>query len=378
MEDIYRNLGTINYWGKGTASQKNSFGASELWLDQSTGVVANVQRTIQHTELDNWLRPAQDENRTLLVRLAFANIDIRDRLIDLSMDIRTRLVDAFGLDLAHRYAQSCLSGATALPPQVSHDGTETRAFCFCYTPKLAIMWSHKRYKEGSVTQGIVFAQSEEDGRIQDAMKRFKWELDVCRSAMFPAFLVSIVLGEQIDTVTGKIKGLLRSVEKKSGHHLFASRFEADVPTELSELSMKINGSAAKLASTLRKAKSVEKLLVFMLKALDTRMTQLETRKLGISESTDHGSINAEVNGCTLLKHHVSVLQDRQEMQAIDIEHTVKRVQVQIEAVRNACSACKTNDSSCSASFSRRTPCTTSSSQQPRTPLHTLATATRRL
>lgn len=60
------------------------------------------------------------------------------------------------------------------------------------------------------------------------------------------------------------------MEKGAGYDKFARRHESPVREELEELCAKTRGTAAKLASTLRKAKTLGKLFSFMVKILDKK------------------------------------------------------------------------------------------------------------
>lgn len=78
---------------------------------------------------------------------------------------------------------------------------------------------------------------------------------------------------------------------------------------------------------------LEKLLSFMKKTLEKPRTRYQ-EQLPDAASKEPGAdaIDESELGTLVFKSHVSVLQDRQEMQVTDIEYTLKRVSVQSDAV----------------------------------------------
>lgn len=123
------------------------------------------------------------------------------------------------------------------------------------------------------------------------------------------------------------------MEKRTGYHNFASRHESPAREELGELYAKTRGTTAKLASTLRKAKTLEKLLSFIVKTLDETIgsnpTQLRDASLDVPTSEP---VENHAQGCSHLKNHVAVLQEGQEMQVMDTDYTLEQVRVQIDVL----------------------------------------------
>lgn len=353
MEAIYRNLATLNQWGRGTGSER-SFEVTELWHNGQTGQVTNKTRLIDPAMRASWISEeettgTQGRTETLLVRLVWVDIDVKDQLIRQSEECISFLVRALGLDLAHEYARSCLAGATELPPREQGTDVTLASYCVCYTPKVAAVWSQRQprvtnTKVRRLTQGMYFVQHEEKESLRMMASYGNWDLGVYKNALFPALSVALLLGAQIDHVVGTIKKDLRAVEKRTGHHKFASRHEAPAEEELGDLSAMTHGTAAKLASTARKSKTLEKLLSFIKVAIDDSVRRRrEAPPLDAAAAAPHQSMTAYdddddddvkclVEGGALIKSHVSVLQDRQEMQVVDMEYTLKRTQVQIDAV----------------------------------------------
>ncbi|KAK2590627.1 hypothetical protein QQS21_011693 [Conoideocrella luteorostrata] len=342
MEDIYRNLSTLDCWGRGWGTER-SYQATELWQNDKTGVVSVKSKKIDPVNVNGWVAEetagSDDDAQTLILRLVWLDVDVRDKVIRQSEETTKFVVNAFGLKLAYGYARSCLAGATELPLQTHGQDADLRSYCVCYTPKVAAVWSQRQQRKDKtgngrpLTQAIFFVQEDEKKSLQMILEG-KWSPDVYRNAIFPALPVAFLLGAQIDETVGAIKNDLRAVERRTGYHNFASRHESPAKEELGELSAKTSGTSAKLASTLRKSKTLEKLLSFMQRVLGEAAAKYQERLRDLSpeEPASDDSPEGDIRGCSLLKNHVSVLQERQEMQVMDTDYTLKRVQVQIDAL----------------------------------------------
>lgn len=340
MEDIYRNLSTLDYWGRGWGTEV-SFQVTELWLNDKTGKLSTHTKKIDPINVDSWVAQetsgTEDDSQTLIVRMAWIDVCVKDKIIKQTEQTTKFLVNVFGVKLAYGYARSCPSSATAFPIQDHGENAQLQSFCFCYPPKIATVWSHRQPKDGKqgrkLTQGIFFVQEEEKKALQTALLG-QWSLEVYRNAIFPSLPIGLVMGVQIDATTTAIKHEIRAVETRTGYHNFASRQgEKRSEGELEDLLAKTSGSASKLASTSRKSKVLGKLFSFMDRTLGEAITdhQEQLRDATPKEPAPDG-IKESLLGYSIFKSHVSVLQDRQEMQVTDIEYTLKRVQVQSDAV----------------------------------------------
>jgi hypothetical protein len=163
----------------------------------------------------------------------------------------------------------------------------------------------------------------------------QWSVNVYRNPIFPSLLVALVMGVQIDATTRAIKAEIRGVETRTGYHNFASRGgDKGSKADLQDLLAKTSGSASKLASTSRKSMVVEKLLSFMQNVQGSCITasKEELRRDAAPDGNTTEDVRQSLLGYSLFKNHISVLQDRLEMQNTDIEYTLKRVHVQSDAV----------------------------------------------
>ncbi|PHH87025.1 hypothetical protein CDD83_9406 [Cordyceps sp. RAO-2017] len=333
MEDIYRNLSLLSLW-ESDCSGDTSVEETELWLDEASGRIYVEHGIVDSGGIGRWLaqrsRQSEEQVQSLMLRFVWVDVDAQHKAIRLSGAARDLLLDSLDLKLAYGYSRSLVSGATAFPPRVSDPGVDQRAYSFCYVPKLAALWSHSRRKGaglGSVTQCVVFAQDEEKRALKKSLD-MQWDISTCKNPMFPSLLISLVLGMQIDLSNNQIKEQLRRVEKRTGHHNFASRHAEEAATQdLGELSEQTSGSAAKLSSTVRKAQTLERLLDWMLKTMDEdgQRSRSQTQRPDVI-------LRPRSDGADVLRCHVGVLQERRKDQLLDTEYVLKRVQVQTEAL----------------------------------------------
>lgn len=338
MEDMYQNLSFLDQWKNGSTDE-TSFKVTELWLQKTSGKISAKGQTVEAGGINRWLsqrtRGLGDQEESVILRVIWADVSVQDKTINISEAVRDELLDKLGLKLAHGYSRSLISGVTAFPPRSSDPALDSRAYSICYIPKLAALWSHTRptMPDGPppITNCIMFVQKDEKAGLQQCLN-MTWDLNICRNPMFPAFALALLLGTQIDKSNGDIKVQIRKVEKRTGYSTFTSR-QADKPAEeeLGELSAQTSGSAAKLASTMRKTKSLERVLDWILKMIaeeEGRMQQIQTQRGG----TLAGEQSMQ-EGCDLLKAHVDIVRERSKNQFLDTEYTLKRTEVQVDAVR---------------------------------------------
>ncbi|KAJ6440292.1 hypothetical protein O9K51_06082 [Purpureocillium lavendulum] len=337
MEDIYQNLSFLDQW-KNRSTDETSFEVTELWLQKTSGKILTRGHTVEAGGINRWLSQRQrglgDQEESVVLRVIWADVSFQDKAINICDAVRDELLDKLGLKLAHGYSRSIISGVTAFPPRSADPALDSRAYSICYIPKLAAIWSHTRSTTPDgpdpVTNCIMFVQRDEKAGLQQCLN-MPWDLSICRNAMFPALALALLLGTQIDKSNGDIKVQIRKVEKRTGYSTFNSR-QADKPAEeeLGELSAQTSGSAAKLASTMRKTKTLERVLDWIL-----RMVAEEEGRMQQTQAQGGGTLAAEQSlqeGCDLLKSHVNLLKERQKNQLLDTEYTLKRTEVQVAAL----------------------------------------------
>lgn len=352
MEDIYYTLGElVDLWKLPTSSgfESESVVATEFWLQKATNTIKVKTRKIGPEARERWLdertKGSGEDEQSLLVRFVWLVADNNRNEITLSQSIRHILLERFGLRLAGEYFKTLSSGVADLPP-VSKPEFDQRAYTFSYGPKIAAIWSHSIFKGSSagesVTEGLIFTrgrsedpsknskQKSKPGKdplqeLQGFLQRAPWKPELCRSSAFPAYLFSIMLSRQMTETQTEIAGSIRQVESRTGHHKYANREDHD-ENHLGKLSASTSGYASKLASVMRKGQVVQKLLDFIKKTVNEEAA-LEERY-----GTHSGDGEPNFGTGSLLKANVEVLQDRLEMQRVEVEHTLKRVEIQIEAV----------------------------------------------
>jgi hypothetical protein len=281
----------------------------------------------------------------------------------MSNSTRTALLDNFGLGLAYDYFQSYVTGVTKLPRETTSNGPRD-AFAFSYAPKLAAIWSSTvlppPFRCRTLTQGLILIpspppppepedhQSKEHKSDAQALKEEKpeenvdqilrkilssgWDSEVLCNPVFPAYLIALLLGIQIDLTQQDIKKKVQGLERRTGHHEFKTERE-EMATGLKQvLSAKASGWATKLASAERKSKTIDQLLRMVSNGID-----VQKEELGIDAENSNrlppGMRNtAPIKAMDLLQSNVAVLRYRHDMQVLDTQYIEKRVEIQIQAV----------------------------------------------
>lgn len=252
----------------------------------------------------------------------------------------TEIADAWNLQEACDFAQSCFAGVSSMPTRDEH----VRTFTVTYHPKVAMAWSQITTPETSHIQGIIFVGREQRAEMLRILKS-QWSTALASHAMFPAFLCGLMLGHELDFTLDGIKSDVREIEVRTGHHRFDRRQEQPASGELGQLSAKMSGCAAKLANCSRKLKVTETLNDFMLLQAESAIARrnLQTEDTAAPAYTSPydkwwsarpttALVEEGIRGSELLKHHIKVMKDRAEMQVVDNEYMRQRVQVQIAAL----------------------------------------------
>lgn len=324
MEEIYQKIAEFNpQRPKQSSEVVTQFEATELWRSDDTGIVSAHDVVVPVQNVPTWLaletRPsASAGTETLVLRLVWPELDMDEYRVDLPGAVKQLLLVRFGLELAYDYFPSCLAGASAFP-QVAKPDRDEQAFAFCYLPKIAAIWSHSRFRpplvRQSATNGIILAQRKE----RDAVKQFlksesKWRLSTASHDMFPALLCGLMLHSQIEFTQGEIKNNIQAVEGRTGYTDFKTKRKHLATGELADVAAKITDYSSRLASTDRKSKTLDNLLEF-------------------AQRTMNSDQRVPSEGDKIMKNHIQVLQERLKMQVVDREYTLQRAQIQNEVVR---------------------------------------------
>ena len=357
MEDLHNHFGHRQLWEKWDVSKAATFRITEIWGHDDMPVSAVESRPIQALSLDNWLEePSQKYiltgQHTRILRLVWVGLDPESshasRRSPSTRELQ-QLLDRWDLQEGYDYALSCFAGVSSLPPR-----QDARIFTATYHPKLAVAWSHRIVDGGRPeTRAVVFAEGEERAELLRVLQS-KWSPSLVGHAMFPAFLCSLMLSQELDTTLEDIKEVVRNVEARTGHHRFSTRRQTrPAAGELGSLSAEMSGCSAKLANGTRKLKVVETLNAFMLQhaggGADAPSGRPDEEKKNIKdgnqprayvtqdifrsrpESTSHHH-RPEPSPSKILTHHLGLLRDRAEMQSVDSAYVQQRVQVQIAAL----------------------------------------------
>ncbi|GKU01171.1 hypothetical protein FLAG1_03297 [Fusarium langsethiae] len=323
MDEIYHKIAEFNLRRLKHSHDILSFKYSELWCNDATGIVDYHEGIVTIPDVALWLATETRKGTTgpesLIFRFVWPKFILDENRVELPEDAKDQILEKFGLGLAYSYFSSCVAGVVAFP-EVDKPDTKQQAYSFCYAPKLASIWSCTSFKppasRPSVTYGVILAGDKEQEGLKTLLKsRSRWQLNTASHALFPAFLFAFMFHGEIEITQNNMKPGIQQIEARTGYSDFKTKRKHIAAGELGPLSAQMSGFAVRLASTERKAKTVQKLLEFSQEQLHT------------------GESPAPVAD-GLMEHHVGVLQRRLAMQAMDREYTLKRVQIQIDVLNN--------------------------------------------
>ncbi|KAJ6781759.1 hypothetical protein PWT90_05995 [Aphanocladium album] len=327
----------------------------EVWSHNESQKIKHGFRMVYSDQISDWLqhggRPKADPGYdVLLLRLVLVTIrpmgDSKKKIVNVTKEVHSLLLKTFGLRLANDYLKSTITNVTSFPKVVVSPDVDRFCYSFNHAPKLAAIWSQEyrytteRTPSRAAIQGVIYMteDSTADGEAKEKPEKHSgkdgltprqmlrqllqspFSASLYSNSMAPALLLAMQLGFEIDATQSRIKNVIRIIEGKTGYHTFKSREPASTQQELGQLAVQASGSATKLASIDRKSISMQKILQFITKEL---------------KKENHIQSGSEVPSAgQLLEHHVAVLEERLEMQMLDTRYTMKRVDIQIDAIFN--------------------------------------------
>ncbi|KAF7552305.1 hypothetical protein G7046_g7443 [Stylonectria norvegica] len=318
MDEIYQKISKFNPQRIKDTLSVTEFDVTELWRKHATDTIEARDKTVNVKDVEAWLAEETRSTESLVLRLVWATIDFEKKLVNLPTAARNAILNQFGLQLAYGYLSSWLAGISTFP-EVHGASADQESYAFTYAPKLAAVWSHSRFRppatRASATHGLVLAGDTQRKALKELIHS-GWQPGLCSHAMFPAFLFSFMLGGEIDMTQGIITKYVQTVEKRTGYQTFKTERKVTALEQLGVLSARMSGHAVKLASAERKSKTLGQLMEFVQNTLEASSSQ----------------VNPEGN--KLMKNHITVLQDRLGLQALETKYTLRRVQIQIGALVN--------------------------------------------
>ncbi|KAK0705473.1 hypothetical protein B0H67DRAFT_498815 [Lasiosphaeris hirsuta] len=330
MDHLHQHFGSRSVWEKYDVSHALTVNVTEIWGSDGAPTSVVESKAISSSILDNWLDEAPTKHilahpHTRLLRLIWVGSDPATYRPSPSTRELRRLLATWDLQDGYDYALSCFAGVAALPTR-----GDSRVFTVTYHPKLAMSWSYTVADGVPCTQVVVFAEGEERTELLRALTS-KWPPSLVGHPMFPAFLCGLMLSQEIDTTLDDIKGTVREVEARTGHHRFTTRRQTrPAAGELGTLSAQMSGCAAKLANGTRKLQVIEALNSFLLQhASVPATTRPLLRKPRSAFEKDTGS---DPSPTALLTSYHGLIAHRAQMQAVDSTYVAQRVQVQIAAL----------------------------------------------
>ncbi|KAF7539001.1 hypothetical protein G7Z17_g12519 [Cylindrodendrum hubeiense] len=330
MDEIYQKIADFNPIRFSSSPDVLRFEATELWRSDTTGFIRAVDTDVGVPRVPTWLaEETRDTGRgteSLVLRLVWTSLDFKNKTVGLPQLVLTTILAKFGLELAYSYFLSCVTGINDFPKTVQ-PGIEQQAHAFCYAPKFASIWSRAQFRDPSsprqsATYGIVLAENDKK-EVLKKLIHSKWQPNLATHAMFPAFLYTFLLDGEIEMTLAGLKPRIQAIEARTGYRDFKTKRDHHAKEALGELSAEMSGFASRLASIERKSMALEKLMDFIL-----------DRSGPLGQVTTPATSGTVPDGDSLMRNHTSVLQQRLSMQVLDKTYTLKRVQIQIEALVN--------------------------------------------
>lgn len=352
MDEIYQKLGARDLWQIRDCKNETSFDVTEAWLHTATNTIEITNITVTDASFKTWLneevKGSDNDTQFLLQRLVWLDVDVQERVVHLDHSVRQSLIDRFGLKLADAYFKSSIAGVTAFSTETTERGSR-QAYALCHAPKLAAVWSQERFSDWlgrpPTTRSLVFLPNQGRQKAQQFLKS-TWTASLYQNPMFPAFMLAIQMGLEIDKAQFGYRGDVQELETSTGHHRFKTRIDSTSQEKPGKSMVPMaSGLSGKLASVERNSKTLARILKFM------RDTIQKHAEESVRTSDECQWAETMKESCQLLGHHVEVLQERLEMQILDTDFLMKRAQIQVDAVRLPKSCMSNRNSANSKSYS---------------------------
>jgi len=358
MEELYEHYATSLPAAANAESRRRLCGeleATEIeWSDpealetklciKSFGLtLQNLHKWLLATPSSTCIQHDASETGTCMARIVLCNKELKRPWQ--ASPAALRVVEHFDMRLAYEYARTCVSGTGKL---FSRGNTTTYMLAHS---KLVALWSVTRSPSPSPSpvtatvtiQAIMFASPGERARLQGLVAK-PWNPSLTFHDMFPGLLCGLALSQEVDSVQEDINEAMRHVEVRTGHHnSLRGREEEPAPGSWGHLSAKMSGFARKLASTNRKIMVASELLGFItansgsdsFSELSSSSSspleeQTETDKKEKGEKDDEEK--RKWKGNQLTGNHVRLISARLDMQRVQNDFLVQKVNIQLTAV----------------------------------------------
>jgi len=297
----------------------------------------NLHKWLLATPSSSCIQHDASETGTCMARIVLCNKELKRPWQ--ASPAALRVVEHFDMRLAYEYARTCVSGTGKL---FSRGNTTTYMLAH---PKLVALWSVTRSPSPSPSpvtatvtiQAIIFASPGERARLQGLVAK-PWNPSLTFHDMFPGFLCGLALSQEVDSVQEDINEAMRHVEARTGHHnSLRGREEEPAPGSWGHLSAKMSGFARKLASTNRKIMVASELLGFITANFgsdsDSGLPSSSSLEEGETETEKKGKGEKEKwKGNQLMGNHVRLISARLDMQRVQNDFLVQKVNIQLTAV----------------------------------------------
>lgn len=325
MATIYHYL---NQQGKAEDSwcfsTRDSLQVSEVWELARKGPIQArpylcKSFEIPHHDVKKWLHvPAKDlssnaaTGRTCRLRIIWIPRLVQKRIIDANQDLFRSTHRSWGLDLAQAFCETSSSGIGSI---VGQDQTRYTHY-FNYHPKISMSWASD--PEALYSTAICVAEVSKIKLLQGMLdEKFAQQISGHRMAL--ALLCTALFSLETQETQETIKGQVRQVEVRTGHHDWKTRAEPPALGDLIALAAKMSGCESRLGSCLRKQRVLTELVTFVQRncALPGHMGQACPDSDGALAS---------------ILEALEPLKQRATAQQIDSDFIQSRVKIQTDAV----------------------------------------------
>ena len=305
-------------------STRDSVQVTEVWeLSQKVSIQCRPYfcKTfdIPQPDIKSWLHaPVNDSSsdaatgRTCRLRVIWIPRLVQKRVIDANQDLFRFTHRSWGLDIAQAFCETSSSGIGSI---VGQDQTRHTHY-FNYHPKISMSWTSN--PEASYSTAICVAEGSKIKLLQDMLNE-EFAQRILGHRMALALLCTALFSLETQETQEAIKGQVRQVEVRTGHHAWKSRAEPPALGDLFALAAKMSGCESRLGSCLRKQRMLAEMITFI------------ERNCQVSGPKVQPLVGSEAVLATILDA-LEPLKQRTTSQQIDSDFIQSRVKIQTDAV----------------------------------------------
>ena len=320
MGSIHNYFATLeDIWEPFSFSPKDQLEVSVI-LEDTTNADGRktVHETLRNEDVEHWLQntarrgPRDETDCARLLRIAWISHDSKYGIKHVDSGTFDRLEENFDHGAARKSLRTSSAGVGCL----RFEADKVRSYYFCYNPKIAITWS--RDPANNLSSMICIAEQYQIDTLRDLLNS-RFIKTLAHAELTPALLCAMLCSREIEETLRDARRLTREVEVRTGFHTFASRKERPASGDLLSLSAKMSGCSTKLASGARKLGVLQRLHSFVIESM-----RRSHKEIPLSQEESEATSD--------LKSGFETIQERAEIQSIELNYLKLRAQTQRDAV----------------------------------------------